>query len=102
MRSHTPVSIKSSQTQENVINYVPASIKNDSPIEEILPLQTVENIKNDNLFVEILPLQTVEDIRDFDLLLRDNDEAITQFVSLYINLPILLNDGYIILVENRQ
>lgn len=81
MKSHAPVSVKnSSQTQEDVMkNHAPASIRNDSPVAETLPLQTVENIRNDSLIVEILPLQTVKNIKDFDLLLRDNDEAITQF-----------------------
>lgn len=92
MKSHAPVSVKnSSQTQEDVMkNHAPASIRNDSPVAETLPLQTVENIRNDSLIVEILPLQTVKNIKDFDLLLRDNDEAITQFVSLCINFIMIL------------
>lgn len=44
---------------------------------------------NDSLIAEILPLRTVETIRDFDSLLHNTDEAVTQFVSFYINLLIL-------------
>lgn len=40
---------------------------------------------NDSLIVEILPLSTVQTIQDFDSLLRNTDEAVTQFVSFYIN-----------------
>lgn len=36
---------------------------------------------NDSLIAEILPLRTVEAIRDFEALLHDADEAVTQFVS---------------------
>jgi len=85
-------------------NFVHVSIKNDNPINpitEILPLQTVESIRDDSLIVETLPLQTVEQIRDFDLLLQENDEAVTQFVSLYIDLPISHNNSYTCNIENR-
>jgi len=36
---------------------------------------------NDSLIAEILPLRTVEAIRDFEALLHNADEAVTQFVS---------------------
>lgn len=100
MRGHAPISIKdNSRIKEDIMrNFVHVSIKNDNPINpitEILPLQTVE--RDDSLIVETLPLQTVEQIRDFDLLLQENDEAVTQFVSLYIDLLISHNNSYIIL-----
>lgn len=36
---------------------------------------------NDSLIAEILPLHTVQAIKDFEALLHDTDEAVTQFVS---------------------
>jgi len=44
---------------------------------------------NYSLIAEILPLRTVQAIKDFDSLLHDSDEAVTQFVSFYINLSII-------------
>lgn len=41
---------------------------------------------SDSFIAEIVPLQTVESIENFDSLLRDSDQAVTQFVSFYINL----------------
>lgn len=44
---------------------------------------------NYSLIAEILPLRTVQAIKDFDSLLHDSGEAVTQFVSFYMNLSII-------------
>lgn len=58
-------------------------------MEDVVRSRAPLSAKNsDNLIAEILPLQTVEAIRNFDTLLHDTNEAVTQFVSFYIKLII--------------
>ena len=39
---------------------------------------------DDSLIVELLPLATVDNMKEFESLLKTSNEAVTQFVSLYI------------------
>lgn len=55
-----------------------------SRIEDAIKSRAPVLKNNDSLIAEIIPLQTVENIKDFELLLRETEEAVTQFVSLYI------------------
>lgn len=41
------------------------------------------------LIAGILSLHAIENIRDFDSLSYDTDEAVTQFISCYINFSIV-------------
>lgn len=41
---------------------------------------------NDVLIAEFLPLSTVERIKEFESLLKNTDEAVIQFVSLFVYL----------------
>jgi len=52
-------------------------------IEDVIRNQAPVLTKSseDSLIAELLPLQTIEAIRNFDLLLHDTNEAVTQFVS---------------------
>lgn len=39
---------------------------------------------NDSVIGQFLPLNTIDVIKEFDALLRTTDEAVTQFVIIYI------------------
>lgn len=61
-----------------------------SRIEDVMKSRApVLTRSNDSLIAEILPLHTIETIQDFDSLLHDTEEAVTQFVSCYINFSII-------------
>lgn len=44
---------------------------------------------DDSLIVQLLPLATIDNIKEFEFVLKTSNEAMTQFVSLYIYFFIL-------------